>query len=650
MSLGYKKHTKANVREYFRRTMKQSFTLSDEARAVLRGSHVTAETVTLPAQLDRKLYVEINKALVGIGGKWDRHRSCHVFLCDPRERLKASLETGKAINGAWMEHEIYVMKQAGQKLDGDNLQDVLDSGTNAARTGRQQFLTPPEFATALMIPLPPALRKPGSHFVDLTMGAGSLLTASGAENLLGLDIDSRLARKPSSQLPATSSANWHCVNADLTKFYPLLQEIDWQFDLCGLNPPFSVKWHRENLAALAESECKAVKVTFGPARAGTIESTLATMLIALDRMSSRGEGFMICSETVAAKIDDLPIGQHVWLWLHLPQSRLFKDTSPLNLSVLYFARSHTNGPELTLSASANADAREISQRLTENIGTQRALYRKGLSIFTHDDFEHSAPNLWETAATEWRRINSNRKSGSDFNIWLRTDGKIGRHLTPFQNWSARIPREKVEALNKLQGQTPMSLVVQRATRSQLLEAIGPKSIWRVDPQLIAAVQTAIAGYHSQRAPFYPLNEVQRLGYLDEEDTIVCKRAGIPGFKTGESYKLSSETVDVERPDERLNLVGEIEEVTYLGKELAFYIADSNGKQHKFSPVAPEHESQKPVKDGRLQIVAEFTHDVEALIRHFHIPEVADVAQIQPERYQLFVDRIRQIEAQVNKAA
>jgi hypothetical protein len=85
------------------------------------------------------------------------------------------------------------MKQQGQKLDTDNLQDVLDAGSNAARVGRQQFFTPLAIAQALMLMLP----KKQSSFVDLTMGDGAILRASAAPELFGIDIDSRLARKPS---------------------------------------------------------------------------------------------------------------------------------------------------------------------------------------------------------------------------------------------------------------------------------------------------------------------------------------------------------------------------------------------------------------------------------------------------------------------
>jgi hypothetical protein len=547
------------------------------------------------------------------------------------------------------------VKPQGQKLDGDNLQDVLDSGANAWRVGRQQFFTPHELGRTLMLPLPAARES----FVDLTMGAGALLVASGARDLYGIDIDSRLARKPP-QLDATSRCHTAC--ADLTKFYPLLQEIDWRFDLCGLNPPFSVRWHKNNLVKLIDSECEAVRETFGKGRKPTIDSVLATFLIALDRMTDRGEGFLICSEACARKLMATPAGAHIWLWLTLtdepgkgdPRNNCVfgRGVRQFDVAVVYFARSHTQRGSTPTPHFTETFA-SVRSRLIE-VHRSRQLMRKGLSIFYPDHFCPLTRELWDAAKGEWLRVNRTEVPG-DYNIWLRKDGTIWRHLTPFQTWSGKIPRAKADLLNRLAGQTPMSLVVQKATRLALLEAIGKAGAtpWRVDPMLVAAVENAVTEYHAQRAPFYPLNEVQRLGYLDEEDMIKCKLEGLTGFKPGKTYPLSSETIDVERQDERLNLLGDPEEITLQGKELAFYIEDERGDKHSFCGTPPEQQVERC--DRKTVVTRADTlngrhHDLHALIRYFEIPEVADVAQIDTDRYDKFVNQIRAIEKAVNERA
>ncbi len=79
--------------------MAAKFVISDAVRDVLSRSTITVDRVVLPpGQLDRKLYEQVNKALEGAGGKWNRSAKAHVFDRDPREALGLAIETGKATN------------------------------------------------------------------------------------------------------------------------------------------------------------------------------------------------------------------------------------------------------------------------------------------------------------------------------------------------------------------------------------------------------------------------------------------------------------------------------------------------------------------------------------------------------------------------
>jgi len=62
--------------------------MSDEALDVLKRSVITSQSVTLPPeQLDRKLYMEVNKLLEALGGKWNRKAKAHLFNDDPMLKL-----------------------------------------------------------------------------------------------------------------------------------------------------------------------------------------------------------------------------------------------------------------------------------------------------------------------------------------------------------------------------------------------------------------------------------------------------------------------------------------------------------------------------------------------------------------------------------
>ena len=45
-------------------------------------------------QLDRKLYVRVNKALKAMGGRWARSKGGHIFLLDPRLQVEGLIENG----------------------------------------------------------------------------------------------------------------------------------------------------------------------------------------------------------------------------------------------------------------------------------------------------------------------------------------------------------------------------------------------------------------------------------------------------------------------------------------------------------------------------------------------------------------------------
>ena len=71
--------------------------LSTEALRVLGASTVLPDNVSglrLPEQMDRKLYVEVNKALEAIGGVWSRKLKVHLFQEDPEGPLSEILAQG----------------------------------------------------------------------------------------------------------------------------------------------------------------------------------------------------------------------------------------------------------------------------------------------------------------------------------------------------------------------------------------------------------------------------------------------------------------------------------------------------------------------------------------------------------------------------
>lgn len=73
--------------------------ISDDVANVLANSKVEGNNLFLPeGQLDRKLYVAVNKVLVAIKGKWNRKEKAHVFNASPTDIIEEILLTGEYVD------------------------------------------------------------------------------------------------------------------------------------------------------------------------------------------------------------------------------------------------------------------------------------------------------------------------------------------------------------------------------------------------------------------------------------------------------------------------------------------------------------------------------------------------------------------------
>jgi hypothetical protein len=294
--------------------------------------------------------------------------------------------------------------------------------------------------------------------------------------------------------------------------------------------------------------------------------------------------------------------------------------------------------------------------------------------------------LWDAIGLEWRTVhNQNRSNDRRWNVWLNPDGTLDTHLTPFQEVAEPIKKEQYLRLHALKGKHPMQLILQKAERKELHHAVFGtaglgNSPWRVAPAVIEAVQAALKEYDAVRAPLYPLSNIQRLGYLDDNDDILClkdlyadgirasnlpangKSAPIVGstldprssplnplFRAGQRYTIRTETIAIKRTGRKMNLTGQLDDVLWEGSELALFIKDNNGAERLFM------DERLRAEDVRLSIQAEdapspIEFNLQQLADHFDIPEVPDVATKNPEAYQRNLTMLHLIECIVNEAS
>lgn len=555
------------------------------------------------------------------------------------------------------------MKQTGNSINPGNIQHFADSAANAIQLGQRQFFTPPDLAAALCTPLKGSL---ANIATDLMVGSGHLLTACKRPRTVGIDVDDR-----STSIPRSS-----VYQADVTRFYPLAHTAGLKHDILLLNPPFSLQWYLDRLAPLALSPVPGVRDAYQSALAAgpTIDSTLATLLIALDSLSSTGEGFMICNADTARRLIGDPEGKrhgafemgheeseappisnpqspmstllrNVWCWLDIPGALYENQQTPFPTAVLYFSASHGRAcadDRLPLYLHApSADPQTVERTLATALSARPFAFCGRSITSTHqaqswEDFSDD----WDAVRHEYHQLYHGARP--DYNLMLGEGGRIKTHLDPFRRAAYSHNRDLLLAFQGMKGETPAALVVQQASRSALKHAIT-SGAWRVQPELVAAVDAAILAYEAVRAPFYTPNEVQALGWLDEENEIVCERSGIPGFRAGQSYPIRTWIEDTTWKDEKTNLAGDKEKLSLSGRELVVALIADDETEHHFH--VRRDKDLPPIDRNQIP-----HHLIQSLIEHFRIPIPKDVAQVNPAAYQANLQRLTELEDLINSHA
>jgi hypothetical protein len=575
-------------------------------------------------------------------------------------------------------------------------QQFLDSARNARAKGQSQFYTPPEFAAIAGSPLP----KHRFRVADLTAGNGQLLAGVAndtTEKLYAIEIEPGAGGRPKAVTPGSAgvppagrvhpsssagetpalpgvaprpSPAIHSLTGDLTLLYPLLVDVDWQCDLFALNPPWDLHWHRDRLTDLARSDVPAVSAAFaghdGRVPESAIDSTVATLLMAMDRCGRRGEGVLIANAATIERLilaPDAPHGAlaaHCWAVLTVAGNPMTGDAGnsyegTMRTMLLYWARGHEAGVQVRKDVATLGELNREAAILNHT----RDRYRSGPSV--RSDYGEANPQLWQGVATEWAA--RSKPERTDYNLWLCEDGTIGCHLSIYEDLATSCKPRKDQAwqLHRLKKRRPMQMVLQRAERKELLEAAGPGSVFRVDPKLLTAIEQALIEYDACRAPLYPLPEIQRLGYLEEEDTLLCAKdlsqkteddqnKTPPVFRAGERYQMRTQSLMVIRRGTRPNLAGEQELIEYSGQELGFFIRGEDGQERLFleARLRMEHtwvDMGRGVKGPALEMI-DFT--LQDLANHFTIPTVRDVSEVNPLAYRQNLAEIARLESTVGK--
>jgi phospholipid N-methyltransferase len=183
---------------------------------VLRAAKIDGVNLRLTGQMDRKLYVEVDKVLQALGGKWNKSAKAHVFPGDTRETIGPG--------GCMTPAEPF-----------EAMRKSLEAGVLAV-SKTQLFPTPPELAERVIAA---ADIRPGDRILEPSAGTGALLDAilkSGIKpkpgDIQAVEINSDLS-KALWRYPVDVS------NGDFLAWTPETAPFPDSFDRIVMNPPFA---------------------------------------------------------------------------------------------------------------------------------------------------------------------------------------------------------------------------------------------------------------------------------------------------------------------------------------------------------------------------------------------------------------------------
>jgi type I restriction-modification system DNA methylase subunit len=112
--------------------------ISNDVANVLANSRIEENKLYLPeGQLERKLYVDVNKVLVSIKGKWSKKEKAHLFPSSPPEIIEKILLTGEYIDEKkeyqFFETPTELAKQLVEMADIQEGETVLEPSAGKAR-------------------------------------------------------------------------------------------------------------------------------------------------------------------------------------------------------------------------------------------------------------------------------------------------------------------------------------------------------------------------------------------------------------------------------------------------------------------------------------------------------------------------------------
>lgn len=249
--------------------------------------------------------------------------------------------------------------------------------------------------------------------------------------------------------------------------------------------------------------------------------------------------------------------------------------------------------------------------------------------FWEDDEAKASPN--EQIGSVWSQLTTimeeEAKHVPPFNVTLKQNGMLQMHLSTRTQVKRKLTREDVLRLTTVNDSHPLSLTIDKETRSLLRELIDC-GFYTIEPKAKTAIESALADVATLACPIMPTTDFEKVAYADEEETLLCKSSGGLSFTPGKRYPIKTKSYNFTQSFKRAKVhFNEETGVTYTeqhscvlsGQDRYIQVTDDSFVTHRF--LAVPDEKSVPHKE----------HDESTLWKIFQEPVVATVAERHPEK-------------------
>jgi hypothetical protein len=451
----------------------------------------------------------------------------------------------------------------------DSSPSVLRAGAGGSPVGLQQYFSSPELAGLIA-----AVNGRSLSTLDLTAGDGSLLSALDRPARFGIEIDA----------DHVDDDRYTAIQGDVQSAYPLLRVLGVTFPRVACNPPFGLDWQiggrREN-------------------------STLATWRMANALLDDRGAGVFVAGRDRFMR-EVMPRPDAAGVYALLECGDLFDGVELPSVVAFFVPAGAVESPREGGPLRLRVSRRKLID-LADELTTERA---RVAGWIIDGPFCTRRAQLRENFASIARELDRRRRTASasrqSFDLCVKA-GRISSRPSPFARLALQ-QRGVLREVERLNGQPPTYFALNLRDWRRLGD-LAEEAVLTVEPALRDAV--AVAAQEAERAvcPLYEVRPQQRLGFLDDLDSILCTEADPErGFEAGERYPLetSSEVslTTAERPHQKRDGDVEIRRYEHEAKVLRVRIGGETFDESKV--------------------------DVDYLLEHFELPDPGDIATRYPE--------------------